>query len=481
MGRDGEELPTGVVGATKGPNQGKWHQRILLPARAIGCIIGKGGCKIKEIRAETGAMMIIKGDTQPERLVTAIGDTDCVVRVVEMVATNMITDFQVVDDMGNNRRPPRIMAKGQKPPQENEVQICLLIAEHDCGPIIGKKGARIVTYHQETGCQVYVHNEYMAGSNLPGSNEKVVTITGTPESCGICMRRILDILSEEGHGAKGTRMWDMDQHGPVGFFGDEATWNGSGLPPGMMMNNNQQAGLAPGAGWVGPIPNGVDVFLQRLPQQTMPDGSIELKINVEQVGAIMGQKGSRIKELRRMSGAEIAIRELEGNNCMRMISLTQGQISSEPSLRNAAWLLNVCINAFCDPKASLLPFNQHCSLQDVVMSEMYGKPPTTDEEAANPTPVKQEQTMGNNMMGNNMMGNMMGGNMVGQQQMMGNMMGNQQMMGGNMMGGNMMGGNMMGGNMGGMNMGGGMRGGMRGGRGGGPMRNSARGGARGGW
>ena len=52
------------------------------------------------------------------------------------------------------------MAPGQKRCQHSEVQICLLLPEHDCGPVIGKRGSRITTYHQETGCQVFVHNDY---------------------------------------------------------------------------------------------------------------------------------------------------------------------------------------------------------------------------------------------------------------------------------------------------------------------------------
>ena len=225
------------------------------------------------------------------------------------------------------------------------------------------------------------------------------------------MEKILTILKEEGQGSKGTRMWDMDQHGPVGFFGEEATWNGSGLPPGFsMMMPSTAPGLAHGGGWGGPVPEGVDALIQKLPEFPQPDGSIQLKANLEQVGTIMGARGARIKELRRMSGAEIGIQETEPPACMRTITLTRGQFSSEPSLQNAVWLLNICINAFCEPKASIVPFNNQCSLQDVVMSEMYGKPPTAGGAAA--SPVKQENGFGASPAGmaqNNMMG---GGNMA---------------------------------------------------------------------
>lgn len=67
------------------------------------------------------------------------------------------------------------MAPGQKRCQHSEVQICLLLPEHDCGPVIGKKGSRITTYHQETGCQVFVHNDYRHILKISISSEIILT------------------------------------------------------------------------------------------------------------------------------------------------------------------------------------------------------------------------------------------------------------------------------------------------------------------
>ena len=63
------------------------------------------------------------------------------------------------------------MAPGQKRCQHSEVQICLLLPEHDCGPVIGKRGSRITTYHQETGCQVFVHNDYRQILAIKNNNQ----------------------------------------------------------------------------------------------------------------------------------------------------------------------------------------------------------------------------------------------------------------------------------------------------------------------
>ena len=42
--------------------------------------------------------------------------------------------------------------------------------------------------------------------------------------------------------------------------------------------------------------------------------------------------------------------------------------------------MNICINAFCDSKASLAPFDPMGSVQEAVASEKYGKPPGIDIE-----------------------------------------------------------------------------------------------------
>ena len=238
---------------------------------------------------------------------------------------------------------------------------------------------------------------YISGQFLPGSNEKVVTVTGTPECVGVAMRRILAILAEEGSGGKGSRMWDMDESGPVGFFGEEATWNGSGLPPGFtMMKNNmmggggaQQSGAIQGA-WPGVLPPEVNPFLQKIYPEPAEDGSLFCKANLEQVGMIMGDRGARVKEIRRMSGANIVIEQLEGDACMRNLSIVTSQYSNEHSLQNATWLINICLNAFTEPQNSLIPFSNQTSLQDVVLSEKYGKPPAVEETGESNPSVKVE-------------------------------------------------------------------------------------------
>merc|ERR1711970_447540 len=75
-----------------------------------------------------------------------------------------------------------------------------------------------------------------------------------------------------------------------------------------------------------------------------------------------------------MSGAFINIDDPAHDSTLREITVARGQ-GNEMSVDNAVWLMNIAINAFCDPSGSACPFPANASMQGVVMSGFYGKPP----------------------------------------------------------------------------------------------------------
>lgn len=369
----------------KGSNFGKIHQRILVPARAIGCIIGKAGSRLNELKERTDAQIIIKGNVEPERLVTVIGDADTVARAIEVIAEFMITDFgSASENYKNGQKLPKILGNGQKPSKDikNDAQICLLYSATDCGAIIGKGGCKIKTYTQQTGCQVYVHNEYLTGEQfLPGSNEKVVTVTGKSENCAKAMHNLLMTLMEEGSGGKGTRCWDIDQHGPVGFFGEEATWQGSGLPEGFGETPNP---VMFESAWGAPIPDTINPMIQWLGVEQVTDkkgGTVICRANEEQLECIKGPvlpfrgRNARIDEIKALAGVLIDVKELGEDDFVTKIKVRQAEHGNDMSVENAVWLMNICINAYCDTSISLLPADDSVCLQDIVESRLYGFPP----------------------------------------------------------------------------------------------------------
>lgn len=376
----------------------KFIQRFMLSARAVGSIIGRGGAKAKAIRnAVPDAKINIDGDNYPERIVTVTATSkDQVVQVSEHMCNNIWADFE---NEPQAKRPPRIMGKGQQRCTDEAIQVCLLVCELDCVAIIGQAGERLLRYMNDTGCQVYVHNEYVAsGEYLPESNEKVVTVTGHASAIPVCLDMIFTNLVNEAQTpnmpAYKIRPWIMEKAGPCGFYGHHATWHGDGLEnfPNFnggrglngQMNTSQlgPAGKIQGGKAVEqtgllarPVP-GLDPMIQKLDVEYLPDGTISIFANIDHCGTIMGQSGSRIKEIRRMSGANIKICDLVGDSCLREITINRGNApNGDVAIQNAIWLMNICLNAFTDVNASACPWAVPTTLQEVVLSELYGKPP----------------------------------------------------------------------------------------------------------
>uniref|UniRef100_G3NU80 Poly(rC) binding protein 2 n=1 Tax=Gasterosteus aculeatus aculeatus TaxID=481459 RepID=G3NU80_GASAC len=67
--------------------------RIVVPASQCGSLIGKGGCKIKEIRESTGAQVQVAGDMLPnstERAITIAGTPQSIIECVKQICVVML-------------------------------------------------------------------------------------------------------------------------------------------------------------------------------------------------------------------------------------------------------------------------------------------------------------------------------------------------------------------------------------------------------
>ncbi|PIO13334.1 hypothetical protein AB205_0196800 [Aquarana catesbeiana] len=67
--------------------------RVVVPASQCGSLIGKGGCKIKEIRESTGAQVQVAGDMLPnstERAITIAGILQSIIDCVKQICVVML-------------------------------------------------------------------------------------------------------------------------------------------------------------------------------------------------------------------------------------------------------------------------------------------------------------------------------------------------------------------------------------------------------
>uniref|UniRef100_A0A8I6APK5 Poly(rC) binding protein 2 n=1 Tax=Rattus norvegicus TaxID=10116 RepID=A0A8I6APK5_RAT len=228
--------------------------RLVVPASQCGSLIGKGGCKIKEIRESTGAQVQVAGDMLPnstERAITIAGIPQSIIECVKQICVVMLETLSQSPPKGVTipYRPkpsssPVIFAGGQAYtiqgqyaiPQPDLTKLHQLAMQQShfpmthgntgfsgiessspevkgywagldasaqttsheltipndlIGCIIGRQGAKINEIRQMSGAQIKIANP------VEGSTDRQVTITGSAASISLAQYLINVRLSSE--------------------------------------------------------------------------------------------------------------------------------------------------------------------------------------------------------------------------------------------------------------------------------------------
>ncbi|XP_020926751.1 poly(rC)-binding protein 3 isoform X6 [Sus scrofa] len=271
--------------------------RLLMHGKEVGSIIGKKGETVKKMREESGARINISEGNCPERIVTITGPTDAIFKAFAMIAYKFEED--IINSMSNSPAT-------SKPP----VTLRLVVPASQCGSLIGKGGSKIKEIRESTGAQVQV-----AGDMLPNSTERAVTISGTPDAIIQCVKQICVVMLEaytiQGqyaipHPDQLTKLHQLAMQQtpfpPLGqtnpaFPGDKLPLHSSEEAPNLM---GQPAGL----------------------DTSPPASTHELTIPNDLIGCIIGRQGTKINEIRQMSGAQIKIANATEGSSERQITIT---------------------------------------------------------------------------------------------------------------------------------------------------------------
>ena len=108
------------------------------------------------------------------------------------------------------------------------------------------------------------------------------------------------------------------------------------------------------------------------PEQTASEATTV--VNSNQLQCIIGRDGKRLEEVKCISSTNIRYESLADGSCLSKIHITQGN-GGPNAVRNAVWLMDICLNAFCPPGVSLAAFDPRRPLEEVVVSQRYGCPP----------------------------------------------------------------------------------------------------------
>lgn len=261
--------------------------RMIIPGKEIGVIIGKGGETINQIRQDSAAKIFITDASVPERVITVTGNEQGVCSAYELMCTKL--------------------EAGEDGNQTKNLNLRLVVPAAQCGSIIGKGGSKVKEIRDTTHASINVAQDL-----LPGSNERCVTVAGARSKCVQAINSIVSIVASKPlQGAVVQYKPNFPQM--PGFHGPAPPMDGRrGGPPDPRMGGMGMGGP--------PMPNNPLAALAMTARNHMSsrragssgeEASHVMTIGNDLIGVIIGKGGSKIAEIRHMSGAMIQISKNE--------------------------------------------------------------------------------------------------------------------------------------------------------------------------
>ncbi|XP_071825897.1 poly(rC)-binding protein 3-like isoform X2 [Apostichopus japonicus] len=307
------------LAAGDGPNV-TLTMRLLMQGKEVGSIIGRGGNTVKKFREESKAKINISDSSCPERIVTVTGSPEAIHK-----AFQMITD-KFEEDLSSTVTSPT----APKPP----VTLRLIVPASQCGSIIGKGGKKIQEIREGSRASIQVASEM-----LPSSTERAVTVSGTPEAITKAIYQVCCVMLESPPKGATIPYRPKPASTPVMLQGAQPiqlqNLQGTfGIAPHhhhhhpeltklhqIALHHQQPSFAFPGqspftpAGALAPLTaTGPNVQAAQTTQ--------EITIPNTLIGCVIGKGGSKIQEIRNVSGATIKINNLQEGNTERSVTIT---------------------------------------------------------------------------------------------------------------------------------------------------------------
>ena len=373
----GQGVVAGAAG--KGPSPGPanpqdetnhLYLRAIISSQEAATVIGKQGENVQQIRQLSGAKCTVSEYSrgQVERILTISGPVDSVAKAFGLVVRTI--NQESLHDAST--------------PQSKAFPLRLLIPHILIGSIIGKQGIRIREIQDASGARLNASEQC-----IPGSSERSLIILGVADAVHIATYYVGGTLVEQlierfggpaasnyaarNGKAQGVVPGGMQvvayqpmhtpgqvaqpdgyrkyasppQRAPTGPYGAQYP-HGQMQPPQQQMqgpmhypNAGSPHGTYMGAGPQQPAafghaaPHVSHGGPPQQPMQGVPQGQTvtqQIYIPNDMVGAIIGKGGSKINEIRTLSGSAIKINEPQENTNERLVTITGTQQSNQMAL-----------------------------------------------------------------------------------------------------------------------------------------------------
>ena len=278
---------------------------ILMPEKQISAIIGRDGNTIKQIRNETMEAKIhisAKSVTSSDRAVSIRGDSISVNKACELICLELEKGSQDIKIVPCSKR------------HRKELSLKLVIPSSACSCLIGKGGETIQDIRKTTGCTVRLSTD-----NLAGSSDRLATVSGSSSAIAQCLERIGLILDE---------FPVMEKRKPE-YYKHSQQESKSALESHGQSINPLVSLLALGG-----------VISLKVKDTSSVAEYVKMTLSEKDIGAIIGNEGSKIADIRLKSGANISINKYVKTSKSREVVLT----GNHHSVIVAQALINICLD-----------------------------------------------------------------------------------------------------------------------------------------
>ncbi|KAK4509636.1 uncharacterized protein ATC70_006938 [Mucor velutinosus] len=287
--------------------------RALVSTKEAGVIIGKGGKNVAEMRDTTGVKAGVSKVVQGvhDRVLTVSGTLEGVSKAYSLIAQTLLdnpisplpTTTSSATNNNNNNNNSNAVAT-----------IRLLISHNLMGTVIGRQGAKIKHIQDTSGVRMIASKTL-----LPQSTERVVEVRGTVDAIHKAILEIGRCLIEDKERAYGTILYNPTK----------VNTNINGLNDHRTQQQQQQQHNVIRTG------NGSDFSshdFERQQQQQQQQAFLNdpnvrtqnISIPSDMVGCIIGKGGSKISEIRRLSGSRISIAKVPHDESGERMFTIQG-------------------------------------------------------------------------------------------------------------------------------------------------------------
>ncbi|CDW97212.1 hypothetical protein [Sporisorium scitamineum] len=345
-----------VEGANIDPNA-TLLVRALVSTKEAGIIIGKGGANVAELREQTGVKAGVS------KVVPGVHD-----RVLSVTGTLVgISDAFALIAKTILENPLNAPVQADGSPAEPAAQttsVRLLISHNLMGTVIGRQGLKIKHIQDLSGARMVASKEM-----LPQSTERVVEVQGSVDAIRVAIREIVACLAEDWDRSQNVVLYQPGQGdgpgilaaggmgglqqqgsrrqgGPAYLAGAMGTMNlnsnngsfnnhhHSNRNHNNSNNNSSRrtdpnAVVTPGGGLVaGTTANSANAGEPNASAPPLVDAANlrtqNISIPSDMVGCIIGKGGSKITEIRRLSGSRISIAKVPHDETGERMFTIQG-------------------------------------------------------------------------------------------------------------------------------------------------------------